>query len=350
MIRTLMTTTAIAVLLTGGALAQASTDTTAATTATPAAGAMNWDYSATQGDNLASNIIGMQVYSSAAADAEHIGDINNLVVGDDGQVEAVVIGVGGFLGIGEKDVAVTMDSLQWVVAEDNTERYVLEATREALESAPTFEWNDDMATADNAGAMNTDPAMDNTMAADQNVAVTEDPAMDNAMDPAVETDTNVAVDNTMAPADGMAADETATGTVGTDSAMAPAGGAMMDPLNRTDLQEFDETQLTAEELIGTNVYGVNDEHIGAIGDLALAEDGSIDAIIIDFGGFLGIGTKPVAIGFENLDFLADPNDVRSLVLPITREQMDAAPAFNEDTYTAERDTQRIVINSAEAQS
>ena len=44
------------------------------------------------------------------------------------------------------------------------------------------------------------------------------------------------------------------------------------------------------------------------------------------------------------------NNVRSLVLPITREQMDAAPAFNEDTYSAERDTQRLVINSAEAQS
>lgn len=345
MIRTLMTTTALAVLLTGGALAQATTDTNV-TTAAPAAGAMNWDYSVNQGDNLASEIIGMQVYSSAAADAEHIGDINNLVVGEDGQVEAVVLGVGGFLGIGEKDVAVSMDSLQWVTAEDNTERYVLEATREALEGAPDFEWNDDMATADNAGAMATDPAMDNSMAADQNVAVTNDPAMESA----VETDTNVAVDNTMAPADDMTADDTATGTVGTDNAMAPAGGAMMDPLDRTGLQPYDETQLTAEELIGTNVYGVNDEHIGAIGDLALAEDGSIDAIIIDFGGFLGIGTKPVAIGFENLDFLADPENVRSLVLPITRDQMDAAPAFNEDTYAAERDTQRLVINSAEAQS
>jgi hypothetical protein len=55
------------------------------------------------------------------------------------------------------------------------------------------------------------------------------------------------------------------------------------------------------------------------------------------------------VAFENLDFLADPNNTRSLVLPITREQMDAAPAFNKDTYTAERDTQRIVVG-ANAQS
>ena len=79
--------------------------------------------------------------------------------------------------------------------------------------------------------------------------------------------------------------------------------------------------------------------------LALTEDGKVDALIIDFGGFLGIGTKPVAVAFENLDFLADANNNRSLVLPITREQMEVAPAFNKDTYTAERDTQRVVVGA-----
>jgi sporulation protein YlmC with PRC-barrel domain len=123
----------------------------------------------------------------------------------------------------------------------------------------------------------------------------------------------------------------------------------MDPLNREGLTDFDEAQLTADELKGINVYGTNNEHIGTIGDLALNDDGTVDALIIDFGGFLGIGTKPVAVAFENLDFLADAKNNRSLVLPITRDQMEAAPAFNKDTYTAERDTQRIVVG-ANAQS
>ncbi|RYE61161.1 MAG: PRC-barrel domain containing protein, partial [Hyphomicrobiales bacterium] len=144
------------------------------------------------------------------------------------------------------------------------------------------------------------------------------------------------------------ADDTATGTVGsTDKAAAPV--ATVDRLNRDGLADFDEAQLTADELKGINVYGTNDEHIGTIGDLALTDDGKVDALIIDFGGFLGIGTKPVAVAFENLDFLADPNNNRSLVLPITREQMEAAPAFNKDTYTAERDAQRVVVG-AKAQS
>ena len=292
MIRTLLTTTALTALLTGGAMAQA-------TTATPAPGAFG-AYTATDSDNLATEIIGKQVYASAAADAEHIGDINNLVVGEDGAIQAAIIGVGGFLGIGEKNVAVSMDELEFVTAADNTERYVLETTKEALNSVPAFEWTDDQPT---------------------DTAATTLPA-----------------DNAAAPAD-----ETASGTVSTNDAMAPAPAGTMDPLNRDGLADFDEAQLTADELKGINVYGTNDEHIGTIGDLALSDDGKVDALIIDFGGFLGIGTKPVAVAFENLDFLADPNNNRSLVLPITREQMEAAPAFNKDTYTAERDTQRVVV-------
>ncbi len=281
MIRTLLTTTALTALLVGGAMAQSTT----ATTVTPSP-TLN-SYTITDKDNLATEIIGKQVYSSAANDAEHIGDINNLVVGDDGAVQAVVIGVGGFLGIGEKNVAVSMGDLQYVRAEDNTERYILPTTKEALNAAPTFEWTDD---------------------------------------------------------------NTATGAVNTtDNAMAPAAGTRMDPLVRDGLTEFDEATLTADELKGINVYGTNNEHIGTIGDLALKDDGTVDALIIDFGGFLGIGTKPVAVAFENLDFLADPNNNRSLVLPITREQMEAAPAFNRDTYTAERDAQRVVVG-ANAQS
>ena len=322
MIRTLLTTTALAALLTGGAMAQNAT-----TTATPAPGTVG-AYTATDSDNLATEIIGKQVYASAAADAEHIGDINNLVVGEDGAIQAAIIGVGGFLGIGEKNVAVNMDDLEFVTAADNTERYVLETTKEALNAAPAFEWTDDQPT-DTAA---TTPAAPNDAMA---------PA-DNATDTAA---TTAPADNAAAPAD-----ETATGAVSSaDSAATPAPAGTMDPLNREGLTDFDEAQLTADELKGINVYGTNDEHIGTIGDIALTEDGKVDALIIDFGGFLGIGTKPVAVAFENLDFLADAKNNRSLVLPITRDQMEAAPAFNKDTYTAERDTQRIVVG-ANAQS
>lgn len=299
MFRTLMTTTAIVALLTAGAMAQdaapAASDTPATTTEAPAApldtSILASGYSVTDKDNLATEIIGKQVYSSSATDAEHIGDVNNLVVGERGEVAAVVIGVGGFLGIGEKNVAVNYAELQWVTAEDGTKRFVLNTTKEALETAPNFETTETAAApAADAGAM----------------APADQPA------------------DTMAPADQSAA---------------PAATTAAGPIDRATLTD---APLTAEELIGTNAYGPGDEHLGAIGDVILGADGkAVDAVIIDFGGFLGIGTKPVAVAVENLRFATNTNGDKFLFLNVTRDQLDKAVAYNKDTWEAERDTQLL---------
>jgi sporulation protein YlmC with PRC-barrel domain len=59
----------------------------------------------------ASKLMGLDVYNEAN---EKLGDISELIVDKDGKVHAVVIGVGGFLGMGEHDIAVTMDKLKFV--------------------------------------------------------------------------------------------------------------------------------------------------------------------------------------------------------------------------------------------
>jgi hypothetical protein len=94
-------------------------------------------------DRLATRIIGQPVYDGTAADANNLGNINDLVLDQSGNVAAVVIGVGGFLGLGEKQVAVDYAALQWVVAADNTERFVLETTVDELTAAPDFTTVDD---------------------------------------------------------------------------------------------------------------------------------------------------------------------------------------------------------------
>jgi sporulation protein YlmC with PRC-barrel domain len=262
-------------------------------------------YAVTDKDNLATEIIGKQVYSSGAADAEHIGDVNNLVIGENGEIAAVIIGVGGFLGIGEKNVAVNYAELEWVTAEDNTERFILATTKEALETAPDFETTDPGTT---APADASAPAPADTMA----------PADNNAMAPA---------DGAMAPADATAMTTEANNGIATG------------PIDRDTLTD---APLTAEELIGTNAYGPGDEHLGAIGDVVLGADGStVEALIIDFGGFLGIGTKPVAVGIENVRYATDANGGEYLFINVTRDQLDAAVAYNKDTFTAERDTQLL---------
>ena len=55
----------------------------------------------------------------------------------------MIIGVGGFLGIGEKAVAVDFQSLEFTLAADNTERWVLPTTADALTAAPDFVWEED---------------------------------------------------------------------------------------------------------------------------------------------------------------------------------------------------------------
>jgi putative membrane protein len=66
-----------------------------------------------------------------------IGDVNDLLLDKSGKIKAVIIGVGGILGVGEKNIAVPFSSLK--IAEKKGERYlVLETTKEALQTAPGY--------------------------------------------------------------------------------------------------------------------------------------------------------------------------------------------------------------------
>ncbi|WP_279483860.1 PRC-barrel domain-containing protein [Aureimonas sp. SK2] len=64
---------------------------------------------------LGSGLMGARVMGANDAD---IGEVDDLLLDRNGQVMAVVVGVGGFLGIGEKDVAIANDQLEFVLAQD----------------------------------------------------------------------------------------------------------------------------------------------------------------------------------------------------------------------------------------
>ena len=69
---------------------------------------------------------------------ENLGDIDDVVINKDGKVDAVVIGVGGFLGMGEKNVAVPVDKITATTDSDGRVKLALNATKEQLEAAPEF--------------------------------------------------------------------------------------------------------------------------------------------------------------------------------------------------------------------
>ena len=85
-------------------------------------------------------LVGLSVYNSAN---ERVGDINDLILGPDGKISNAVIGVGGFLGLGEKLVAVAFSDLQLNRDADGTMRVTINSSKEALESAPDFKYNTD---------------------------------------------------------------------------------------------------------------------------------------------------------------------------------------------------------------
>ena len=85
---------------------------------------------------LASNLIGTTVYNAAD---ESLGDINDILFNEDtGAIDAVIVGVGGFLGLGQKNVAVSFDALTETTDADGNMRLVLDASIEELEAAPGF--------------------------------------------------------------------------------------------------------------------------------------------------------------------------------------------------------------------
>src|SRR5262245_60625164 len=100
---------AASALLASVAFAQTPSATTdRATTAAPAAAS---DTSSFQGTWRTSKLVGLNVYNDSN---EKVGSINDLLADKSGNVKAVVIGVGGFLGVGEHLVAVPMDKVKFV--------------------------------------------------------------------------------------------------------------------------------------------------------------------------------------------------------------------------------------------
>jgi hypothetical protein len=93
------------------------------------------------------------------------------------------------------------------------------------------------------------------------------------------------------------------------------------------------TSLTSEDLVGTSVYGANDNWVGEISELALSESGDVEAVIVDVGGFLGIGQKPVALTMEQIQLRRGEgglfrDDLRAYV-NATQEELESLEEWND---------------------
>lgn len=124
---------------------------------------------------LASTLLGANVLS---AEGEDVGEVTDMILGADGSVEGVVVGVGGFLGLGEKDVAVEFGSIQVRQEPDgDTLSFVLNATEEELDAAPQFRTRADVeAQAEADAALQDQPGATALEGDDPDAVIVEEPA------------------------------------------------------------------------------------------------------------------------------------------------------------------------------
>lgn len=82
-------------------------------------------------------------------------------------------------------------------------------------------------------------------------------------------------------------------------------------------------ELTADALEGATIYGPGDEKIGSVSHIH--GSGPTAQVVIDVGGFLGIGAKPVAVPVSELDFMRDEDDEVHALTSWTKDQLKAMP-------------------------
>jgi PRC-barrel domain len=86
----------------------------------------------------------------------------------------------------------------------------------------------------------------------------------------------------------------------------------------------------AHGVLGRDVRSPADEDMGHIVDVIVDRAGVVRAAVIDFGGFLGVGSRKIVVDWNALHFghVADKGD--SITLELTKEQVIAAPEYKED--------------------
>ncbi|MFN3130240.1 PRC-barrel domain-containing protein [Roseibium sp.] len=293
MIRNLLASTAVLAILTTPALAQ-DTGITSKDFQNDRV-IYEFDVSTVKPDTatgfLASNMIGKSVLNTSTGEATEIGTVNDLVLSRDGAIRAAIVGVGGFLGLGEKDVAIDYDRLSFTARSDGEFDVASDVTRAELENANGFERPDYIPDWMTVSAVQTE--IDKIS---ESAKQTYETVRTEAIDPAKKR-----LNETIAS---WTAEKT----------------------------RVQSATVSSEALIGSSVHSSADANIGEISQVLLNEDGKAEAVVIDVGGFLGFNEKPVAVSYDSLQMYETENGALLVVAPFTKSELENAKAFEPAAY------------------
>ena len=297
----LLTTTALVLSITGAAVAANHVATTygdGRTATAPVYGdafTVDRDYAVDgyelyEGELTADDLDDAQVYSTVSG--EEIGGVDDVLI-ENGQITAYVLEVGGFLGLGDTEVTVPADQVMLMRNPGlGDARVYINATEEQLENYPRYEYE-----AAEAGMAEPVTVAEGT-AAGAAAFMRRDgtPAAEPVFGDRFEVDPAYAVD-------GYERYE----------------GSYTDMLGEAEVEE-------------APLYSaVTGEEIGEVED-ALEENGVLSALVLDIGGFLGIGEHTITVAPDQVTYVRDPgllSDVR-VYINATKEQLEAYPSYNAD--------------------
>lgn len=246
------------------------------------------------GEVDAGSLIGQEVVD---ANGDKVGDIDSVMVAESGEVTSVVVDVSGWLE-SEKLVALNWSDLQM----GENDKIVTSMTKETAESAAAYTYKDESL----RGQVMTESG--------ERYAAGEAPAE--------ETQDAATADTTDADA-GAAATGTATGaatgaaaTADADTQAEDAGSAVVNA----------DGSLNASKLIGLDVESAQDEKVGDIGEVVLGKEGEVQGVVVDVGGFLGIGSHPVLLDWSEVNLASQDGQDRA-VINLSKEKLEQLPAY-----------------------
>jgi sporulation protein YlmC with PRC-barrel domain len=271
MVRTVLLVSAIA-LAAGGVQAADTTPKPAATV----------ERTATTTSADASKLIGQDIQNT---ENQTIGEIKSVRIGASGQVDAVIIGVGGFLGLGEREVALDWKDLR--IADDGR-KVTVAMTKDQLKAMPEYKYAD----ASYRGRVFSDAAPRDTRIAT--------PADRTA--PAV-----------------VPADRTAAAPVTADRTAPAARSRAAGDFNA-------KGEISGNALIGASVKNAANETVGEVEDVFLDQTGAIKGLIVSVGGAMGIGSKDVVMAWQDLK-VGRQQDKLVLTTSATKESLKSMPEY-----------------------
>jgi len=215
---------------------------------------------------------------------ETIGEIEAIFLDSAGKVAGVVVGVGGFLGINQREVLISWKDLNII---NNGEKVTVNMTKDQLKAMPEYKYKDPTY----RGQIFTDTGVyrDGTRADTRPIDTRTPPAT---------AERRAATERTPAnrPATGIGHDFNADG------------------------------HLSVEALTGASVRNANNEKVGEIVDAYVDEKGQIHTVVVSVGGFLGVGSKDVAVKWSDIKQSRDGKSV-VLTTSFSKDELKSMPDY-----------------------